>query len=148
MLSIGLTTIPIPYDSDDFELGILQLGNGMIGMIGNEKAADLRDGKLMELDKRWLYAWSSELLLLAIAPEPSLSSPEKFVIQSQISASRPFPKLQILRYHPSLAVGALEQLTNRKRLASSLIKTNRARKSSDLGAATSFHPSPPACMGA
>jgi len=41
MLSIGLTTIPIPYDSDDFELGILQLGNGMIGMIGNDKAADL-----------------------------------------------------------------------------------------------------------
>jgi hypothetical protein len=76
MLSIGLTTISIPYDSDDFELGILQLGNEMIGMIGNEKAADLRDGKLMELGKRWRYAWSSELLLLAIAPEPSLSSPE------------------------------------------------------------------------
>ena len=53
MLSIGLTTISIPYDSDDFELGILQLGNEMIGMIGNEKAADLRDGKLMELGKRW-----------------------------------------------------------------------------------------------
>ena len=58
MLSIGLTTIPIPYDSDDFKLGILQLRNEMIRMLGNDKDADIRDGKLMELGKRWLYAWS------------------------------------------------------------------------------------------
>jgi len=48
----------------------------MIRMLGNEKDADIRDGKLMELGKRWLYAWSSELLLLAIAPELFISSPE------------------------------------------------------------------------